>query len=109
MTLAKTPLGKWSIGFAGITPVLWLIGGALSSAFYESASAGDTLLEDLAARPILASTMLAAMIAGICTFMTGAAAIIGQKESARVVYLTTALGAVLMLFLIGEFVFPHEG
>jgi hypothetical protein len=55
----------------------------------------------------LALTMLAGMVAGISAFITGLLAIIRQKETALLVYVSTVIGALLTLFLAGEIVFPH--
>jgi hypothetical protein len=64
-------------------------------------------LADIAARPALALTMLAGMVAGISAFIIGLLAIIKQKETALLVYVSTLIGALLTLFLAGEIVFPH--
>jgi hypothetical protein len=64
-------------------------------------------LADIAARPALALTMLIGMVAGISAFIVGLLTIIRQKENAILVYISTAVGALLLLFLIGEIVFPH--
>jgi hypothetical protein len=64
-------------------------------------------LEDIAGRPVLALMMLAGMVSGISAFITGLMAIIRQKEHASLVYAATMIGALLILFLLGEFIFPH--
>jgi hypothetical protein len=74
---------------------------------YESVPAGDTILKDIVVRPALALTMLAGMASGISAFVTGLITIIKQKERALFVYAATLVGALLILFLIGELVFPH--
>ena len=53
--------------------------------------------------------MLAGMVAGILAFITdGLLAIIKQKENAVLVYISTVIGALFMLFLAGETLFPHR-
>jgi len=47
------------------------------------------------------------MVAGISAFITGLLAIIRQKENALMVYVSTVIGALFMLFLTGEIIFPH--
>jgi hypothetical protein len=74
---------------------------------YESVPAGDTLPADIVARPALALTMLAGMAAGMSAFITGFLAIIRKKENALLVYASTVIGALLIVFLAGEFLFPH--
>ena len=103
----KTILGKWSIGLIIAMPILFFIGTSLTNSLYKSVPAGGTILEDIAMRPALALTMLVGMAAGISAFATGLLAIIRQKENALLVYISTVIGALLLLFLTGEFIFPH--
>jgi hypothetical protein len=51
--------------------------------------------------------MLVGMVAGISAFIVGLIAIIRQKERALLVYVATSIGMLLILFLIGEVLFPH--
>ena len=103
----KTILGKWSIGLIIVMPILFIIGSSFTDLLYKSVPAGETIWADIAARPALALTMLAGMGAGIAAFITGLLAIVRQKERALLVYASTAIGALLILFLIGEVVSPH--
>lgn len=59
------------------------------------------------ARPALALTMLAGMVAGILAFIVGLLAIVRQKENALLVYVSTVIGALFMLYLAGEMLYPH--
>jgi len=102
-----TPLSKWSVGLIVAMPVLFIIGTSFTNSLYKSVPAGGTLLADIAARPALALTMLAGMVAGISAFVTGLLAIIRQKENALLVYISTVIGALLILFLAGEIIFSH--
>lgn len=88
-------------------PVLFFAGASFTNLLYQSVPAGNTILEDIASRPALALTMLVAMASGISAFITGIMAIIRQNERSLFVYAATILGALLILFLIGEFLFPH--
>jgi len=88
-------------------PILFIIGTSFTNSLYKSTPAGETILADIAARPALAFTMLAGMVAGISAFITGLLAIIRQKENALLVYVSTVIGALLLVFLSGEIVFPH--
>jgi hypothetical protein len=103
----KTTLGKWSVGFVIAMPILLIIGTSFTNSLYKSVPAGNTILADLAARPALALSMLAGMAAGISAFITGLLAIIRKKENALLVYVSTVIGALLILFLAGEIIFPH--
>jgi hypothetical protein len=103
----RTGLGKWSFGLMVAMPVLFLLGSFLANLLYPSVPAGGTIWADIAARPALALTMLAGMAAGILAFVAGLIAIIRQKEKSLLVYLSTLIGALLLLFLAGETVLPQ--
>ena len=103
----KTTLGKWSVGLIVAMPILFAIGSSFTNSLYKSVPAGGTILADIVARPALALAMLTGMVAGISAFIVGLLAIVRQKEKAILVYVSTVIGALLMLFLTGEVVFPH--
>ena len=105
--IPKTKLGKWSLALAAAMPVLFFIGMSFTTLLYESVPAGGTILKDIAIRPVLALTMLSGMVSGISAFVTGLIAIIRQKERAMLVYGATLIGALLIIFLLGELIFPH--
>ena len=105
--LPKIKPGWWSLGLAAAMPVLFFIGMSFTNSLYESVPAGGTILKDIAVRPALALTMLAGMASGISAFIIGLIAIIKQKERALLVYGATLIGALLIIFLIGELIFPH--
>lgn len=103
----RTRLGRWTIGLAAAMPILFWLGSSLAASRYEYAPAGSTVLADLVARPALALAMLAGMAAGVSAFIAGLIAILKQRENAVLVYLSTLLGGLLSLFLVGEVAFPH--
>jgi len=105
--LPKTKLGWCSLGLATAMPVLFLIGMSFTDLLYKSVPAGGTILKDIAVRPALALTMLTGMASGISAFIIGLIAIIKQKERALLVYGATLIGALLIIFLVGEIIFPH--
>ena len=105
--IPTTILGKWSVGLIVAMPILFLIGTSFNNIFYPSKPAGATILADIAARPALTLTMLAGITAGISAFVTGLLAIFRQKDYTLLVYLSSLLGAFLVLFLMGEILFPH--
>ena len=88
-------------------PVIFIIGTSFTNSLYKSIPAGDTILKDIAARPALALTMLAGMVAGISAFIAGLLAILRQKDNALMLYVSTVIGGLLILFLTGEIMFPH--
>lgn len=105
--LPATAPGRWSVGFILVMPILFVAGTLFAGTLYGSVPAGDTIQADIVARPALALTMLAGIAAGIAAFVTGLLAIIGRKDHALLVYAATAGGALLILFLTGELLFPH--
>ena len=102
-----TSMGRWSVGFIALMPILFVIGSSFSGSLYVAVPAGRTLLADISTRPLLALTMLAGMAAGISGFISGLLARVKQKENALLVYISTVIGGLLTLFLIGELAFPH--
>ena len=105
--MPKTNLGKWSFWLIVAMPILILIGSSLTNSLYESVPSGDTILEDIANRPVLALSMLAGLASGVGAFITGLVAILKQKERAILVYAASVIGAGTLIFLIVEFSFPH--
>lgn len=105
--LPKTIFGRWSLGLILAMPVLFFIGMSFSTLLYKSVPAGGTILKDIAVRPALALTMLAGMVSGILAFVIGLIAVIRQKERALLVYGATLVGALPILFLLGELLSPH--
>lgn len=105
--LPRTLLGKWSIGLILAMPLLFIAGSSLANSLYKSTTAGDTILADITVRPALAITMLAGMAAGISAFIAGLLVIISKKDNAVLVYISTLIGALLILFLAAEIIFPH--
>jgi hypothetical protein len=105
--MAKTKVGKWSLGLIIAMPLLFTIGMSFTDTLYESVPAGGTILRDIVSRPALALTMLAGMASGVSALVTGLIAIIKQKERGLLVYASTLVGALLTLFLIAEVAFPH--
>lgn len=103
----KTTLGKWSVTLIIGMPILFFIGSVFTNSLYKTVPAGGTIIADIAARPALALTMLVGIAAGISAFITGLLAIIRKKENTLLVYISTVIGSLLMLFLIGEIISPH--
>ncbi len=105
--MPRTTLGRWTVGLIAVMPILFFFGSSFSRSLYESVTAGRTILEDIASRPLLALTMLAGMATGISGFITGLLAIVKQKEKALLVYVSTAIGGLLTFFLVGLLAFPQ--
>ncbi len=105
--MPKTTFGNWSVGLIVAMPLLFIIGTSFTNSLYKSIPAGGTIFKDISTRPALALSMLSGMVAGISAFITGLLAIIRQKEHALLVYVSGSIGALLVLFLAIEILFPH--
>ena len=105
--LPKTKLGKWSVRLIIAMFLLFVVGRLFYLKIYTSVSAGETILRDIAIRPGLGLSMLSGFASGIIAFITGLAAIIKNKERSILVFIATIIGALLILFLMGEIIFPH--
>lgn len=103
----RTNLGWWSIGLVIAMPLLFIIGTSFAESLYRSVSSGETILADIAARPALALTMLAGMGCGVFAFVTGIVDIIKKKEIAILVFVSTIIGALFIVYLAAELFFPH--
>ena len=103
--IPRTILGRWSVGLIIAMPVFFYIGFSFVS-FYDFISAGKTIPQDIIVRPGVALPMLAGMVSGVSTFITGLVSIIRKKERALLVYVATMIGGLLTLFLLGEIFFP---
>ena len=105
--MPKTILGKWSIGLVPAMVLLFFLGFSLTDTLYAGVPAGGTIFADILGRPALALSMLAGFGAGISAFIVGLIGIIQRKERGALVFISTLVGAAVVLFLIAEFVFPH--
>jgi len=57
--------------------------------------------------PLLSGTMLIAVLSGISSFILGTTAIIWKKERASLVFISSLLGLLVLVFIIGEFLVEH--
>lgn len=105
--MPKTKPGKWSLVLIVVMPMLFFVGMSFTNSLYRSIPAGRTILEDITKRPALALTMLSGMLAAILAFIVGLMAIIRHKERAILVFISTLIGMLYILFLAGEVFFPH--
>jgi hypothetical protein len=99
--------GWWSIGLIVVMPVLFFLGMSFTDSLYAAVPAGGTLLKDIAARPALALSMLAGFGAGIAALVTGLLGILQKKERGLLVYVSSLIGALVVLYLAAELLFPH--
>lgn len=105
--MPKSKLGKWALGLVIAMPIFFVIGSSLGRSFYDSVPAGNSILDDIFRRPSLSIPMLLGFGSGISAFVTGSISILKHKDRAILVLVATTIGALLIAFLIGEFVSPH--
>lgn len=104
--LPQSYLGKWSVALIIAMPIFIYIGMSFVD-FYESVPAGKTIPQDIVARPGVALSMLAGFASGIIAFLTGIVGIIKKKDRSVLVFLSTALGFLMLLWCLTEIIFPH--
>jgi len=96
----KTTLGKWSVALIIVFIVLL---GVFQLLVASGQRGGETFFSNL----ILTIPMLIAGVSGISAFVTGLIGIIKSRERSVIVYLSALIGLFVLLFWIGEIVFPH--
>jgi len=104
--IPKSNFGKWSIGLIVMVPILLYIGMSFVS-FYESVLAGKTILQDIIVRPGIALPMLTGFVFGIAAFFCGTIGIIKKKDYSVLVFISTFLGFLVLLWVLAEILFPH--
>ncbi|RMG81098.1 MAG: hypothetical protein D6707_05355 [Bacteroidetes bacterium] len=102
----KSNLGKWSVGLIIIMPVLFFIGKSFVG-FYKPFSVGKTIPYDIILRPGVALSMLGGLISGIVSFLYGILGIVRKKDYSILVFISTLIGFLVLLFILAEIIFPH--
>ena len=96
----RSKYGKWSIYFI----LAFAIFLAVFFLLVESGERGGaTFFSNLK----LTIPFLAAAISGIAAFFTGLWAIFKNQDHSFLVYLAIIIGLFVLIFLIGEFAYPH--
>jgi len=99
-------LGKWSIALIVVIPIFFYIGMSFVG-FYESVPAGKTIPHDIVVRPGVALPMLTGFVCGIAAFFIGIIDITRKKDHSILVFLSTAVGFLMLLWCLTEILFPH--
>lgn len=99
-------LGKWSVALIVAMPIFFYIGMAFVD-FYEFVPAGKTISHDIMVRPGIALSMLAGFVCGIAAFFTGIIGIIKKKDYSILIFLSTAIGFLVLSWCLAEVLFPH--
>ena len=89
----KSLLGRWSVGLAAAFILLLVLSGVLTG------------LGGVGPGPVGPIVGVAFGISGIAALVTGLISMIKSKERSILVYL--GMGLLVLVFLLGEFLFPH--
>ncbi len=95
-----TLLGKWSVG-------LILVFAVFLALFYILVASGQRGGETFFSNLILTIPILIAGISGISAFATGLIGVIMSRERSIAVYISIIIGLLVLLFVLGEIIFPH--
>lgn len=98
--LPKTALGKWSVGLAISFIVFFALVSVLGATGQEG---GPTFFSNL----FLAIPGLIAAVSGFAAFLTGIISIIFLKERALLVFVSSAIGLLLIAFILGDYFNPE--
>ena len=104
--MPKTKLGKWSIWLIvafGISILIFNAGAVLSGIL---GIGGDDSLFDLG-NLFLTIPIILAAITGIASLITGLISVIFLKERASLIYVSIVVGAIVLIFTLGEILSPH--
>ena len=96
----KTTLERWSIG---LIASLFLFYVLFQFLVVSGQRGGDKFFSNYA----LTIPILLAGISGVSAFFTGIIGIIKGKERSVLVFMATALGFFVLVFWLGEVLFPH--
>ena len=98
--MSKTKLGKWSVGLIVVFFVLFAL---LQTLVMSGQKGGETFSDNL----LLTIPGFSMAISGILAFFTGIFGIIKRKERSVLVFVATAIGLFVLLFVLGEILSPH--
>jgi cytochrome bd-type quinol oxidase subunit 2 len=96
----KTLLGKWSLGLLILAVLLFAV---LIILVVSGQRGDDAFFSNLA----LTIPVLLAGVFLISALVTGLIAMIKSKERSILVILAVVIGIFALIFLLGEFLFPH--
>ena len=96
----KSTMGKWS---TGLIIALLLFFAVFVILVASGQRGGDTFFSNLA----LTIPMLLAGVSGVSALVTGIIGIVKSRERSVLVFLATAIGLFVLVFSLGEFLFPH--
>lgn len=96
----KTKKGKRSVG---LIVVFFVLFGIFQLLVASGQRGGETFFSNL----LLTIPITLAAICGIFAFFTGIIGVIKNKERSVLVFLSIIIGLFILLFCLGEIIFPH--
>ncbi len=96
----RTIMGKWSIG---LIIAFFLFFAVFLILIALGQRGGDTFFSNLA----LTIPMLLAGVSSVSALVTGIIGIVKSRERSVLVFLATAIGLIVLIFSLGEVIFPH--
>ena len=103
--MPKTRLGKWSMWLIVIFFLLFIL-AQIIAAVGRSQGAFDNGSANIY-QILIPITIIPAGICGIAAFLTGIVSIVKSKERSVSVILATAIGLLVLIFVLGEILSPH--
>jgi len=98
--LPESSLGKWSTGLIAVFAVFLVVFEILVASGQRG---GKTFFSNLA----LTIPILLAGISSVLALLTGLIGVIRNRERSILVFLAMLVGLFVLLFWIGEVIFPH--
>jgi cytochrome bd-type quinol oxidase subunit 2 len=98
--MPKTRAGKLSLESLLVFVLAYII-------FWLLVASGQRGGQTFFSNPLLAVIGIIMALSGISAFFTGLMGIIKQKERSILVFLATAIGFLVLIFVLGEILFPH--
>jgi len=103
--MSHTTLGRWSVKLIIVFFALFIL-VQIISAIGRAMGAFDSNSFNLF-QILIPITIIPAGVCGVAAFVIGILSIIKSKERSVFVFFSTAIGLFVLLFVLGEFLFPH--
>jgi hypothetical protein len=101
--LPRTATGRWAVILIAAFAAFFMLFNIMAIAGLSIGNGSDTFFGNLA----LAIPLLLAAFCGIAAFVTGMIAITLRKDFTVLVILAAVIGLNVLLFALGELLFPH--
>ena len=98
--MPHSKIGKWSVGFFGAFIFFLML-------FYIIVATGQRGGETFFSNLALTIPMLLAGTCSVAGFVTGLIAIIKKRERSGLTYVAVVIGALVILWIAAEVLFPH--